>query len=148
MFLQLTYSYGLFQSTILKKRGKRGVCGPASLSASGLLPGSSHRGMQYIITHDSLLIYISIPEFNDLLALVSSLFASWFTYGVSGFLWLFLNWHQWTKNTSKVLLTVANLMLVTIGSTICFLGLYASGYAIHTHQGQGGSWSCFRSSPS
>ncbi|KIN00551.1 hypothetical protein OIDMADRAFT_124358 [Oidiodendron maius Zn] len=88
----------------------------------------------------------SIPEFNDLLALISSLFASWFSYGVSGLFWLFLNWHQWTKNMSKMLLAVVNITLVTVGGTICFLGIYASGYAINTHQGQGGSWSCSSSS--
>lgn len=29
---------------------------------------------------------------NDLLALIGALFASWFTYGLSGILWLFMVW--------------------------------------------------------
>ena len=146
MFLLLTSTYEHFQSIILRIHGRLGVCGQASLYASGLLLGSSHRGMQSTIAHDSLLKNLSIPEFNDLLALISSLFASWFSYGVSGLFWLFLNWHQWTKNMSKMLLTVVNITLVTVGGTICFLGISASGYAINTHQGQGGSWSCSSSS--
>jgi len=31
-----------------------------------------------------------IPFFNDLLSVIASLFASWFTYGISGIFWLFL----------------------------------------------------------
>ncbi|CAF9914605.1 hypothetical protein IMSHALPRED_001958 [Imshaugia aleurites] len=37
----------------------------------------------------------AIPLFNDLLSLISALFASWFTYGLSGVFWLYLN--LWTR---------------------------------------------------
>jgi hypothetical protein len=33
----------------------------------------------------------AIPVFNDLLGLISALFASWFTYGLSGVFWLHMN---------------------------------------------------------
>lgn len=32
----------------------------------------------------AFIIAESIPTFNDLLALISSLFVSWFTYGIAG----------------------------------------------------------------
>lgn len=83
----------------------------------------------------------SIPNFNDLLALISSLFASWFTYGISGVFWLFLNWGQYTRNWRKIVLTVANVLLFGMGTAICGMGLYASGYAIHSEPG-GSSWTC------
>lgn len=84
----------------------------------------------------------SIPVFNDLLSLISALFASWFTYGLSGILWLFMNWGQWTATPTKMFATFANFVLFFVGLSICCIGLYTSGYAIHADQGQGGSWSC------
>jgi hypothetical protein len=146
-FLPLTYIDVSFLSIILRIHGRHGVFGLASLLLCGSSPGSLHKGRSLLSPHILHLTSPSIPEFNDLLALVSSLFASWFTYGISGTLWLFVNWGRWTGTKTKMLLTIVNLILLTIGSAVCFLGLYASGYAIHSHNGQGGSWSCF-SSPS
>ncbi|KAH7138207.1 transmembrane amino acid transporter protein-domain-containing protein [Dendryphion nanum] len=83
----------------------------------------------------------SIPNFNSLLALISSLFASWFTYGMSGILWLFLNWNNYGKNWKKICLTVLNLFIIVIGAAVCGIGLYASGKAIRG-QASGSSWSC------
>lgn len=83
----------------------------------------------------------SIPNFNDLLALISSLFAAWFTYGVSGIFWVFLNRGQYFKNWKKICLTVANMILIGMGLGICGMGLYASGYAIKNDT-SGNSWTC------
>ncbi|EMD00264.1 hypothetical protein BAUCODRAFT_64323 [Baudoinia panamericana UAMH 10762] len=84
----------------------------------------------------------SIPVFNDLLSLISSLFASWFTYGLSGVLWLYINHGQWFKNWRKTSLTVANSLIFCLGAAICGIGLYASGVAIKSDAGSGGSWTC------
>jgi len=83
----------------------------------------------------------SIPNFNDLLALISSLFASWFTYGISGIFWIFLNHGQYFTNWRKMCLTFANVMLFLLGLASCGIGLYASGYAIH-NETSGSSWTC------
>jgi len=83
----------------------------------------------------------SIPNFNNLLALISSLFASWFTYGLSGIFWLFLNWGGYTRNWKKMGLTAVNLGLMLMGAVICGIGLYASGSSIHSGSG-GSSWTC------
>ncbi|KEF58484.1 uncharacterized protein A1O9_06410 [Exophiala aquamarina CBS 119918] len=83
----------------------------------------------------------SIPNFNDLLALISSLFASWFTYGVSGIFWVFLNHGQCFKNWRKMCLTAVNAGLFLLGLASCGIGLYASGYAIHNDK-SGNSWTC------
>ncbi|KAH9819890.1 N amino acid transport system protein, partial [Teratosphaeria destructans] len=79
----------------------------------------------------------SIPVFNDLLGLISSLFASWFTYGLAGILWLYLNHGQWFSNGRKSALTVANLLILAMGAAICGIGLYATGTAIHDDAGSG-----------
>jgi hypothetical protein len=86
----------------------------------------------------------SIPDFNSLLGLISALFASWFTYGISGLFWLYLNWGNYTANWKKMSLTVLNCGIFGIGAAICGIGLYASGKSIHDSQ-TGDSWSCTRS---
>ena len=86
----------------------------------------------------------SIPNFNSLLGLISALFASWFTYGMSGIFWLYLNWGNYTLNWKKMSLTALNFAIFWIGAAICGIGLYASGKSIHDSP-SGGSWSCSRS---
>jgi hypothetical protein len=84
----------------------------------------------------------SIPNFNDLLGIVSSLFASWFTYGISGIFWLFVNKGRWFSTPSRAFLTFANWTLIIVAAAICGIGLYASGMAIRTSDGKGAAWSC------
>jgi len=64
-----------------------------------------------------------IPVFNDLLGLVASLFASQFTYGLSGYFWLFDNYGKWRK---RPILAVINAVVFGLGLTILGLGMYAS----------------------
>jgi Transmembrane amino acid transporter protein len=89
----------------------------------------------------AFIIAESIPDFNDLLALISSLFAAWFTYGISGIFWLFINWGQWFKNPKKMALFALNVLMFGIGLGICGMGLYASGKAINEGS-KSGSWTC------
>jgi len=83
----------------------------------------------------------SIPNFNDLLALISSIFASWFTYGLSGIFWLYLNWGRWFAGPRKGALTVLNWAIVGMAGVIMGAGLYASGTSIAASSGSS-SWSC------
>ena len=66
-----------------------------------------------------------------LTVLQSALFASWFSYGLSGIYWLHLNYGQWFSSPKKILLTILNVGIALIGLILCALGLYASGTAIH-----------------
>lgn len=106
-----------------------------------LLSVGSWAGITLALWTIAWIIAESIPDFNDLLALISSLFAAWFTYGISGIFWLFLNRGGYTKNWRKMTLTAVNVGLVLMGCGICGMGLYASGYAIHK-ESSGASWSC------
>ncbi|KAF2200952.1 hypothetical protein GQ43DRAFT_337433, partial [Delitschia confertaspora ATCC 74209] len=83
----------------------------------------------------------SIPNFNNLLALISALFASWFTFGLSGIFWLYLNYGWYTRDWRKMCLTGLNCVIVGIGVAVCGIGLYASGKAIHDEEGSM-SWTC------
>ncbi|KAJ5106574.1 hypothetical protein N7456_003249 [Penicillium angulare] len=73
----------------------------------------------------------AIPVFSDLNSLISALFASWFSYGLSGIYWLHLNKGQWFSSPRKIALTVLNVAIALFGLALCVLGLYASGTAIH-----------------
>ena len=63
----------------------------------------------------------AIPVFNDLLALISALFASWFTYGLSGVFWLFLNYGQYGSGSKKLCLSVLNVGIVILGAVMVSL---------------------------
>ena len=73
----------------------------------------------------------AIPVFSDLNSLISALFASWFSYGLSGIYWLHLNKGQWFASPSKIAMTVLNMTIALLGLALCVLGLYSSGTAIH-----------------
>ncbi|ODH45644.1 hypothetical protein GX48_08273 [Paracoccidioides brasiliensis] len=85
----------------------------------------------------------AIPVFNNLLSLITALFASWFTFGVNGVFWLFLNRGRYFASPGKIFLTFLNVFCVLSGALICGLGLYVSGRAISEDDGvAGGSFSC------
>lgn len=64
------------------------------------------------------LVAVAVPVFNDLLSLASALFASWFTYGLSGVFWLYLNYGQYRACKKKVFLTGVNVVCVLLGAVI------------------------------
>ncbi|KAI5857262.1 amino acid transporter [Tricharina praecox] len=81
------------------------------------------------------IIASAIPVFNNLLGLISALFLSWFTYGVSGYLWLFMNRGNWFKTKWNTMLTILNAAIIPLGVTIMILGLYSSGEAMKREAG-------------
>ncbi|RAL62795.1 hypothetical protein DID88_004637 [Monilinia fructigena] len=85
----------------------------------------------------------SIPVFSDLLGFISALFASWFSYGLPGICWFYINWGTCTRSAKKIGLTLMNVILVLLGCIICFVGLYASGYSMAADaSNSNGVWSC------
>ncbi|KAJ5865391.1 uncharacterized protein N7529_007307 [Penicillium soppii] len=83
----------------------------------------------------------AIPVFSDLLSLISSLFASWFSYGLGGVYWLHINKGKWFSSPRKIALTILNFLIILIGACMCGLGLYVSGKAIHD-DASNNSFSC------
>lgn len=75
----------------------------------------------------------AIPVFNDLLSLISALFASWFTYGLSGIFWLFMNYGRYRESKKKMFLTGLNTTIFLIGAVIVSFSnssLLCHGYGI------------------
>ncbi|GKZ27766.1 hypothetical protein AbraCBS73388_005616, partial [Aspergillus brasiliensis] len=60
----------------------------------------------------------SIPVFNDILGLTSSLFASWFTFSLPGMFWLHLNVHGRPLGWKQTILIGFNCINVIIGIAI------------------------------
>ncbi|KUM57244.1 hypothetical protein ACN42_g9944 [Penicillium freii] len=98
-------------------------------------------GINFVLWVIAWIISEAIPVFNTLLSLITSLFASWFTYGLSGIFWLFLNRGQYMASWKKMALTAINLVIVAIGACLCGMGLWVSGKAIHDDT-SGASFSC------
>ncbi len=89
----------------------------------------------------------SIPVFSDLLGFISALFASWFSYGLPGICWFYMNWGTCTRGAKKIGLSAVNFVLVVLGCFICVGGLYASGYQMHIDaSGSRPAWSCLDNS--
>jgi len=80
-----------------------------------------------------------IPFFNDLLGVISSLFASWFTYGISGIFWFHLTprSERWRTPRQK-LYTIFWGSIVAMGGFIMVAGLYASIASIIDGYASGG----------
>ncbi|QKX53845.1 uncharacterized protein TRUGW13939_00925 [Talaromyces rugulosus] len=98
-------------------------------------------GITFALWIIAWIIAEAIPVFNNLLSLITALFASWFTYGLSGIFWLFLNWGKYGESKRKMFLLVVNLLIVGIGGCLCGMGLWVSGKAIH-EDSSGASFSC------
>ncbi|PWY69113.1 hypothetical protein BO70DRAFT_322909 [Aspergillus heteromorphus CBS 117.55] len=82
-----------------------------------------------------------IPSFSNIVSLISSLFASWFSYGLPGLYWLHMNYGQLFSSPKKIAMTILNFLILCIGAAMCGLGLYASGKAIHDDASKS-SFSC------
>ncbi|KAJ5864210.1 Amino acid transporter transmembrane [Penicillium soppii] len=87
------------------------------------------------------IVSAAIPVFSNLLSLITALFASWFTYGLSGIFWLFMNKGLWFSSPKKIALTALNFTIIAIGAALCGLGLWVSGKAIHDNPSSA-SFSC------
>jgi len=68
------------------------------------------------------LISEAVPFFNELLSLTASLYASQFTYGLSGVFWLF----DHRQRRRPVWLMLLNIFIVLLGIVIMVLGVYSS----------------------
>ncbi|KAH6641841.1 transmembrane amino acid transporter protein-domain-containing protein [Chaetomium tenue] len=83
----------------------------------------------------------SIPVFSNLLGLVCALFASWFSYGIPGSLWLWMYYGEWFTTPKRTAQFALNALLMLVGLLLCALGLWCSGEAIAQDRGTE-PWSC------
>ncbi|KAI9880981.1 MAG: hypothetical protein M1830_009475 [Pleopsidium flavum] len=78
-------------------------------------------GIAVVLWTAAWVVAEAIPVFNDLLGLISALFASWFTYGLSGVFWLYINKGKYAQSPKKIALTVLNSVVFCIGAVIVSL---------------------------
>jgi hypothetical protein len=60
---------------------------------------------------------IDVAQISNFL-LQTALFASWFTYGLSGIFWLFMNKGLWFSSPRKIALTALNVFVIAVGAAI------------------------------
>ncbi|KAF2872529.1 transmembrane amino acid transporter protein-domain-containing protein [Massariosphaeria phaeospora] len=79
----------------------------------------------------AFIIAEAVPDFNLLLGLIAALFSSWFSFGLPGVLWLYMNKGKWLSTKRKMALTVVNFGLCGLGAAICVMGMWSSGWELH-----------------
>ncbi|KAF2710640.1 hypothetical protein K504DRAFT_377543 [Pleomassaria siparia CBS 279.74] len=89
----------------------------------------------------SFVIAEAIPNFNLLLGLIAALFCSWFSYGLPGYLWLYMNRGQLFSTKKKAALTILNTGIFLLGAAMCILGMWSSGWEL-SGGGAGKPFSC------
>lgn len=99
-------------------------------------------GVTLVMWALAMVIAESIPVFNNLLALVGALFVSWFSYGLPGIFWLWMNWGSWFKNGRQIAHFCGNVFLFIIGLLVCVLGLWATIEAIIETGTEQVPWTC------
>ncbi|KAF2830949.1 hypothetical protein CC86DRAFT_341457 [Ophiobolus disseminans] len=68
----------------------------------------------------------AIPIFDSILSISSALFVSWFTFGISGVMWLYLNWDVQFKNWKKTSMAILNWLIIVLTLFMNGAGLWAS----------------------
>lgn len=77
----------------------------------------------------AFVLAVGVPIFNYLIGISASLFASWYTYGIAGFFWLFDAYHfgpgkrQWSRSWG---MTTLSILTIIAGLFICVAGLYVT----------------------
>lgn len=83
-----------------------------------------------IVNVAAFVLAVAVPIFNSLIGLAASLFASWFTYGISGIFWLhdawFLNGERFEGWRRRPVQTLLCILTVLSTAFICVAGMYAT----------------------
>lgn len=68
----------------------------------------------------------AIPLFSSILSVSSALFVAWFTFGISGVMWLYLNWEVQFSSWRKILLAILNWTILLLTLFMNGAGLWAA----------------------
>lgn len=74
----------------------------------------------------SFIIANAVPVFDSILSISSAIFVAWFTFGISGVFWLFLNWDQQGKGWRRICLAGVNWGIVVVTVFVNGAGMYAA----------------------
>ncbi|KAJ7655085.1 transmembrane amino acid transporter protein-domain-containing protein [Mycena polygramma] len=82
----------------------------------------------------AFILAIAVPIFSYLIGIAASLFASWYTYGIAGFLWLHDSYHfkgGWAGIRQRPGQCALAVFTILIGAFICVAGTFVSIKLIH-----------------
>ncbi|KAF7885093.1 hypothetical protein EAF00_010911 [Botryotinia globosa] len=117
--------------------------GTKHLNSRGLIATGTWVALAFGTWTVAWIIAESIPVFSDLLGFISALFASWFSYGLPGICWFYINWGSCMRGSKQIFLSFVNIVLIILACIMCFAGLYASGYSMKLDTATShGAWSC------
>ncbi|KAF7933361.1 uncharacterized protein EAE98_000564 [Botrytis deweyae] len=117
--------------------------GTKHLNSRGLIATGTWVALAFGTWTVAWIIAESIPVFSDLLGFISALFASWFSYGLPGICWFYINWGSCMQGSKQIFLSFVNIVLIILACIMCFAGLYASGYSMNLDTATShGAWSC------
>lgn len=68
----------------------------------------------------------AIPLFDSILSVSSALFVSWFTFGISGVMWLYLNWGVQFSTWRKTIMAILNWAIIVLTLFMNGAGLWAA----------------------
>lgn len=68
----------------------------------------------------------AIPVFSSILSISSAIFVSWFTFGISGVFWVYLNWGQQFSTRRKTMLSILNWAIIALTLFVNGAGMWAS----------------------
>ena len=96
-----------------------------------LLGWSTWVALCFAATAGAFVLASAVPIFSYLSGITASLFASWYTYGVAGFFWLFDTYHRqggggYAEWRRRWMGTVLALLTVLSGAFMCVAGTYVS----------------------
>lgn len=74
----------------------------------------------------SFIVSNAIPIFSSILNISAAIFISWFTFGLTSFMWLHLNWKVQFSSRKKIALAVVNYGILGLTLFLNIGGLYTS----------------------
>ncbi|KAB5528967.1 transmembrane amino acid transporter [Coniochaeta sp. 2T2.1] len=87
----------------------------------------------FVMNALAFVLAVGVPIFNYLIGIAASLFASWYTYGIAGFFWLYDEYHLMggygAFRAAWPMFTICVLTVVS-GAFICVAGMYVSVFSI------------------
>lgn len=119
---------------------------PAVITQKTTRAYASWAGIVFALWLLAWILAEAIPVFNALLGLMSALFLCWFTYGISGMLWLHMNKGKYTQDWKKMVLTALNVCFIVMGAFTCGVGVWASAEGIRDAK-KGAPFSCANTDP-
>jgi hypothetical protein len=77
----------------------------------------------------AFVLAVGVPIFKYLIGIAASLFASWYTYGIAGFFWLYDEYHKMGGRhafTAAWPMTTICVLTIVSGAFICVAGMYVN----------------------